>query len=68
MAKQTSVPAKSKSTPVENTIDIIDGAYQLVNIKPINVNTGIGNFNLDNLTTEQAEALIEIGCSWIRKK
>ena len=60
---------KSKPKPVaETTIDIVDGEYELVNMKPIKVSTGIGEFDLENLTKEQANSLIEIGCQWIRKK
>lgn len=52
----------------EHIIPIIDGAFELVNIKPIKINTGLGNFDLNNLSTEQAELLIAKGCSFIRKK
>lgn len=63
MAKRNSKPA-----PAETTIDIVDGAYELVNMPIQKISTGFGEFDLETLTEAEAEKLIKNGCKFIRKK
>ena len=60
-------PKAEKPQAPEQTTLVLDGAFELVDIKPIKVNTGYGDFDLGNLTEKQALILVEKGFKFIRK-
>jgi hypothetical protein len=61
MAKKA--PAEVK----ENVIPILDGSFEVVNYELVKISTGFGNFDLANLTQDQAELLVKKGVKCIRK-
>lgn len=60
--------AKPRAIVKEVTVPVIGGEYELVDIAPIKVNTGFGNYNLAELTSQEADFLISKGFKFIRKK
>jgi len=68
MAKNTK-PTKATTKPAQELITpVLDGAFEIVGVKATKINTGWGNFDLSNLTLEQAEFLVSKKQSFIRKK
>lgn len=69
MAKQTTKRTpKARVISPEVVTPILNGEYELVDIKPKKVNTGYGNYDLGNLSQEEAEFLVKKGFNFIRKK
>lgn len=67
MAKDTK-PTKATIKPTPELITpVLDGAFEIVGVKATKINTGWGNFDLSNLTEEQAEFLVSKNVTFIRK-
>ena len=58
--------AKSQKV-TEGITPILDGKYEIVEHPLCKVSTGVGIFDLANLTEEEAELLIKKKVSYIRK-
>lgn len=68
MAKKLSrTPKAEQPQAPEQLTPVLDGAFELVNIKPIKINTGFGDYDLGNLSEKQALFLVEKGFKFIRK-
>jgi hypothetical protein len=68
MKEEVKAAKAPKQKAPESVTPVLDGAFELVGIKPIKINTGYGNFDLGNLTTTQAEFLVSKGFKFIVKK
>ncbi len=67
MAKEKISKTEIEIVP-ELITPVLEGAFELVGIKPAKINTGFGNFDLSNLTVKQAEFLVSKNFKFIRLK